>query len=339
MIESQEIFKKIGHILNDLQDQYEYLSYHPERLNLAEVQLLHANGDYLASYIKIYLNLYEESIKNQTAGKVEEILPVLETPIIPEMEEMEARVDSALDLVEERPMELSNEPKFEFLLNTEDSEEEVLDFEEKDVQSIFDRKLSAEEKEILDRASLKIEEDEKWMMEHEAEEMAAISMQEPTVIVNLIPVDEEVKEENRDDLAVDEEGPEPFIVSEEVVDEIVQQPVQQSTPVFEPKQEDSPKLNINELLASASGIRANNSAPIKDLKQAINLNDKLLFIRDLFNGYNLAYAEAIDLVNKMPNFVSADAFLKKTYAEKNLWAEKEQSVARFYELLERRFAE
>ncbi|PIH00450.1 hypothetical protein CS542_04505 [Pedobacter sp. IW39] len=56
------------------------------------------------------------------------------------------------------------------------------------------------------------------------------------------------------------------------------------------------------------GILNENSRIEINLKQAISLNDKMRYIKDLFNGYNLAYAEAIDLVNKMHDFKSADEF-------------------------------
>jgi hypothetical protein len=57
----------------------------------------------------------------------------------------------------------------------------------------------------------------------------------------------------------------------------------------------------------------------------------------LFNGYNLAYAEAIDLINKMPDFKTADTFLRNSYAIKNNWAAKQSTVDQFYELLNQRF--
>ncbi|RZM27128.1 MAG: hypothetical protein EOO88_14515 [Pedobacter sp.] len=73
------------------------------------------------------------------------------------------------------------------------------------------------------------------------------------------------------------------------------------------------------------------------MKSAINLNQKLLYIKDLFNGYNLAYAEVIDILNKMPDFKTADNFLQANYAVKNNWASKPGTVEQFYELLRLRF--
>ena len=76
----------------------------------------------------------------------------------------------------------------------------------------------------------------------------------------------------------------------------------------------------------------------KDLKGLISLNDKLQFVRDLFNGYSLAYTEAIELLDRFDSFEAADNFLKQNYAAKNNWAEKQDVADKFYEILNRRFA-
>lgn len=101
-----------------------------------------------------------------------------------------------------------------------------------------------------------------------------------------------------------------------------------------------PKPSINDLMGdrATSNLAAKLShEPLKDLKSAISLNDKLLFIKDLFSGYSLAYQEAIDLLNKFQNFEEADRYLKANYIEQYKWSEKQDTADRFYELLNRRF--
>ncbi|MCY1518104.1 hypothetical protein D9M68_528100 [compost metagenome] len=147
----------------------------------------------------------------------------------------------------------------------------------------------------------------------------------------------------------DEIGPEPFLVAK---------PAESEFPIHEEDltmQEATPPLidtgkaaiedptyqpTLNELLAAKAEKSIHNHrehAALNDLKQGINLNDKLLYIKDLFNGYNLAYAEAIEVANKLPNFEAADNFFKKNYALKNNWAEKQATVDKFYALLNQRF--
>lgn len=76
---------------------------------------------------------------------------------------------------------------------------------------------------------------------------------------------------------------------------------------------------------------------VTDIKTAISLNDKLLFIKDLFNGYSLAYSEAIELLNRYDDFAEADRFLKTNYAGKNNWADKPETVDKLYAVLRKRF--
>ena len=76
---------------------------------------------------------------------------------------------------------------------------------------------------------------------------------------------------------------------------------------------------------------------IDDLKQAITLNDKLLYIKDLFNGYSLAYSEAVEILNRFSSFDEADTFLKKNYVVKNTWESKPETTGKFYNLLKRRY--
>jgi hypothetical protein len=78
--------------------------------------------------------------------------------------------------------------------------------------------------------------------------------------------------------------------------------------------------------------------PISDIKLAITLNDKLLFVKDLFNGYNLAYSEAIEILNRFNTFEEAIRFLKANYVTKNDWESKPATTQKFYEILKRRYA-
>ena len=105
-------------------------------------------------------------------------------------------------------------------------------------------------------------------------------------------------------------------------------------------------LTINELIQQQKQAGVNVTQQFQtstskekavDLKTAVSLNDKLLYIKDLFNGYSLAYSEAIELLNRFDTFAEADAFLQANYALKHGWAEKTQTVEKFYALLRRKF--
>lgn len=104
-------------------------------------------------------------------------------------------------------------------------------------------------------------------------------------------------------------------------------------------------LSINEMMSAQRktgtnplfAARRGDTERVTDIKTAISLNDKLLFIKDLFNGYSLAYSEAIELLNRYDDFASAEAFLQANYAEKNNWADKQTTVDKLHAVMRKRF--
>lgn len=164
---------------------------------------------------------------------------------------------------------------------------------------------------------------------------------------NQTEVEEEVKEEAlpevEEELIINEvvEEPKEIVVEVPATAPIAEEPIAQAEEV------PARPLTINELIQQQKKAGVNltqqfqtNSSQerVADLKTAVNLNDKLLFIKDLFNGYSLAYSEALELLNRFNNFAEADAFLQSNYAIKNGWAEKPQSVEKFYAVLRKKFA-
>lgn len=133
-------------------------------------------------------------------------------------------------------------------------------------------------------------------------------------------------------------------ISEEVI--IVEKTVEVDAIPHSSRADEKPvrPLSLNERLsaqrkADGSPLMAvrGDSERISDIKSAISLNDKLLFIKDLFNGYSLAYSEAIELLNRYDDFATADAFLQTNYAKKNNWSDKPETVDKLYAVLRKRF--
>ena len=77
--------------------------------------------------------------------------------------------------------------------------------------------------------------------------------------------------------------------------------------------------------------------PISDIKKAIGINEKFLFINELFDGNMADYNEAIDHINANCNnreeAESYIVFLKQNYS----WDDARMSVSLFHNLIERRF--
>lgn len=350
MMNQGDIFKKIGQILNELQDQYEFLAHNPEQLNELELELFLANANFLSDHVQIVRKLNNskpiKELPEHTLETVTEIAePVVQQNVVDVQEEV-VYVESEVVHVQEEVEEVKyDRPSFEFILN-DNSSSDKFDFEEKSVDSIFDRPLSAEEEQIiaekqrLMNSKPQVEATEQKPIELITPEPAPQPTPEPIVYKQepVVQIQEEVKVPEPTPIPVPEpvlfKAPEPIKV---VVAERTPEPAQQ-----EPAGNLRP--TINDILAGKSNNNSvnlnleSNKPAITDLKKGITLNEKLLYIKDLFNGYNLAYSEAIDLINKMPDLKTADTFLKNNYAEKNNWDTKQTTVDKFYELLNQRFS-
>ena len=356
MIKQEDLFKKLGLILSELNDQYQYLSQNPQQFSELELELFHANADFLADHVQIIkklnakpqdqtdtahaaedsanqfveLELPEDTHEENQLAEItfaddnsktyseevhQEKVEIIESTSVNFDHDIVEEPVVRFEEIEKEVFKLDPEPStFEFILN-DHSEHDKFEFEEKSVDELFNRPLSDEEERVL------------------AEK---IKLREQLKKDETFTTDEE-----------DEIGPEPFLVHKEEEFPIEKEELTLTVaPVetvevnqVEPVEDPTYKATLNDLLAKSrsTNINASNTAKISDLKQAINLNDKLLYIKDLFNGYNLAYAEAIDIANKLPDFEAADSFFQKNYAVKNNWAAKQATVDKFYELLNQRF--
>jgi len=74
------------------------------------------------------------------------------------------------------------------------------------------------------------------------------------------------------------------------------------------------------------------NGPITSLKAAIGLNDRFLFIREIFNNNSAKYNEVIDNLDKMEQIQEAVEYLRD-----NLTMQKNEASMKFVDLLKRRF--
>jgi hypothetical protein len=320
MMNKKEIFKKVGGIITELNEQFEYLSQNPDNLNELELELFAASSNFLSDHISILLKLNtasSEIMKNdQELGLYDEpfddeLIKEAEDAFKKEMESVAPfgeRFD--LDFVENKEdveiVEEVSKPDWKFSIENESVVS--FDFEDKNTDELFDRPLTDEELRVInEKTQLKIipelESDVQWGNREELENLPLVIPEEPVEVVQVDTIEFEP-------------------VS--LVEEETQQP-----------------LTINEILSTQSSPNTVssqfNQRQSKDLKGLISLNDKLQFVRDLFNGYSLAYTEAIELMDRFDSFEAADNFLKQNYAIKNSWAEKQDVADKFYEILNRRF--
>ncbi len=77
--------------------------------------------------------------------------------------------------------------------------------------------------------------------------------------------------------------------------------------------------------------------PIADLKTAIGINQKFLFMNDLFKGEHDDFHKAIDNINNMDSINDAQAYISDSLMSKYDWDMDSVSVQNFLGLVERRF--
>lgn len=76
--------------------------------------------------------------------------------------------------------------------------------------------------------------------------------------------------------------------------------------------------------------------PISSIIEAIGLNQKFLFMNELFEGENTSYKEAIEQLNNFSNFDDANNYVK-SLQEKHSWELESNTVKEFLDLVERRY--
>ena len=77
--------------------------------------------------------------------------------------------------------------------------------------------------------------------------------------------------------------------------------------------------------------------PIKDLRKAIGVNDRFLFINELFRGDETMYERSIKTINGFSIYPEAEYWIKRELKLKLGWNEKNEIVKQFDHLVKRRF--
>lgn len=78
--------------------------------------------------------------------------------------------------------------------------------------------------------------------------------------------------------------------------------------------------------------------PIKDLRKAIGINDKYVFINELFKGNETLYENSIKTINNLSVFPEADQWIKSELITQQQWNTQSDIVKHFNHLVRRRFA-
>ena len=78
--------------------------------------------------------------------------------------------------------------------------------------------------------------------------------------------------------------------------------------------------------------------PIRDLRKAIAVNDRFLFINELFRGDEAMYERSIKTINGFSIYPEAEYWIQRELKVKNGWNDSDEMVKQFYQLVKRRFS-
>ena len=77
--------------------------------------------------------------------------------------------------------------------------------------------------------------------------------------------------------------------------------------------------------------------PIRDLKKAIGINDRFLYINELFRGDESMYERSIKTINNFSILPEAEYWIQRELKVKLGWSDSNETVKEFNQLVKRRF--
>lgn len=80
-----------------------------------------------------------------------------------------------------------------------------------------------------------------------------------------------------------------------------------------------------------------NESPVRDLKKAIGINDRFVFISELFRGDETMYERSIKTINGFRIFPEAEYWMERELKVKLGWDDSKECTRHFYQLIKRRF--
>lgn len=359
------LFSKIGELVRSINDSYSAIAKEQDDVDANALLMLEADVKYLATHIEVYQRLHAapaDASPKPAQPPVAKETPKAEPAVFftPPTIRKEQPADSEERKVEENKS-VETEPKpteqnsdaldnhdntFQPNVAADINPHRGDDIDKTEVEEVPSDAAKAEEKELEPKQEPPVQNNDFLRFEHTPKGENTFRKEEPAAAEPVAAEAEEPKEE-----VLQEEAVEETVVNEVVVEEkqVLIPQVEETNAEIEAEPEVKRPLTLNEMLSQQK--KANNpyAAPeattnrpaekpmVTDLKAIISLNDKLLFIKDLFNGYSLAYSEAIELLNRYPSFAEADAFLQTNYALKNNWADKSQTVEKLYAVLRKKY--
>ena len=243
----------------------------------------------------------------------------------PEEEEL-AGEDESIDEEESIDGGTEDEEKVDW---EEDKQEDLIQEEEEDEDDLTEDEDDEDDNEDEDEDDLSEEEEEEVEEEETLMEVEDTEIEnEPTSRVREILI-----EEMDDELEPVKFSPPSGSSSRPVMHEIPkpENPVQEKMVVGESFHKER---SVNDVISENKSNESNiNNGPISSLRAAIGLNDRFIFIREIFDNNTDKYNTLIDQLDKLETIQQAVELLKA-----NLTLQKNETSLKFVDLLKRRFS-
>ena len=99
-------------------------------------------------------------------------------------------------------------------------------------------------------------------------------------------------------------------------------------------------ISVNDILKAPTVELSDKltEAAVKDLKKAIGINDRFLYINELFRGDEVMYERSIKTINSFSIFPEAEYWIRRELKTKLGWVDAEPTVKQFDQLVKRRFS-
>jgi len=213
--------------------------------------------------------------------------------------------------------------------------------------------LEPEIKEIETEETVDVKVEEIVKEEAKAEEEAEITEEDAKVEVHVEETAEEVKEQIEEEQKEDEFKDDLIEEKEEMLIDIQQDEVRETLEIEEEKEEkEEPEKSTIDLFTSSAGPTLSDTFSeakqptiadkittegINELREAIGINEKFLFINELFNGDLGRYNKVIDELDGLATLEGVNTYLLELKIQSQ-WADDNTALIKLTDLLNKKFA-
>ncbi|MBL0355732.1 MAG: hypothetical protein IPP72_02070 [Chitinophagaceae bacterium] len=129
-----------------------------------------------------------------------------------------------------------------------------------------------------------------------------------------------------------------FEIQEDDIPTLPKQPVPEKKEVNDIAASEAASLNDTLKTPTTEVSHKLTELPVKDLKKAIGVNERFLYLNELFRGDEAMYERSIKTINSFSIFPEAEYWIRRELKTKLGWKDSNPAVMQFDQLVKRRFS-